>query len=155
MSNELDPLGGYRVGDAERTRTVDLLKEAHVAGYLTLPEIDERLSAALAARTQSDLNRLVADLPPDWRAQQAGVPAAPEPRPHRFREVAPQVLRVVPIVLIVAVVVLAISRGFFFFPWPLLWVFLIFGRHGRGGGRGGGGRGGGWQGRDPRRTTWV
>ena len=154
MSNELDPMGGYRVGDAERTRTVDLLKEAHVAGYLTLPEIDERLSSALAAKTQSDLDRLVADLPPDWRARQAGVPAKPEPRGQRFREAAPQLLRVVPIVLIVAVVVLMISRGFFYFPWPLLWLFLIFGRHGRGGGGRGGG-GGGWQGRDPRRTTWV
>jgi hypothetical protein len=151
MSNELDPLGGYRVGDAERARTVDLLKEAHVAGYLTLPEIDERLSAALGARTRADLDRLVGDLPPEWRARKAGEPAEPAPQRQRVREVAPQVLRVLPILLIVAVVVLAISRGFFYFPWPLLWVFLIFGRHHRGGG----GRGGGWQGRDARRTTWI
>ena len=150
MSNELDPIGGYRVGDAERTRTVDLLKEAHVAGYLSLPEIDERLSAALSAKTQSDLDRLVADLPPDWRARHAGVPATPQPRRPSFGEIAPQALRVLAIVVAVTLVVLAVSRGFFFFPWPLLWVFLIFGRHGRGGG----GRGG-WQGRDPRRTTWV
>jgi len=72
MSAELLPAGSYRVGDAERSRTTELLKEAHVAGYLTLAEIDERLSAALAARTRDELERLVADLPPDWRARQAG-----------------------------------------------------------------------------------
>jgi Domain of unknown function (DUF1707) len=31
--------GGYRVGDADRNRTADLLKEAHAAGYLTLEEV--------------------------------------------------------------------------------------------------------------------
>jgi hypothetical protein len=153
MSNELDPFGGYRVGDAERARTVDLLKEAHVAGYLDLSEIDERLSAALAAKTHSDLDKLVADLPPDWRARQAGEPATPAPR-RRARDVAPLLGLAVPVLVTVAIaalVVLSISRGFFF-PWPLLWIFLIFGRHHRRGGRGGGG----WDGRrDDRRTTWV
>jgi uncharacterized membrane protein YgcG len=155
MSNELDPLGGYRVGDAERARTVDLIKEAHVAGYLDLSEIDERLSAALAARTRADLERLVADLPPEWRARQAGQgqPATPASRRQRPREIAPQLAHAVPVLVTIAIaalVVLSISRGFFF-PWPLLWVFLIFGRHHRGG-RGGGGWDGG---RRDRRTTWV
>ncbi len=154
MSNELDPLGGYRVGDAERARTVDLLKEAHVAGYLDLSEIDDRLSAALAAKTRADLDKLVADLPPEWRARQAGEPATPAPGRRRTREVAPQLAHAVPVlvtVAIVALVVLAISRGFFF-PWPLLWIFLIFGRHRHRGPRGGGG----WDGRrSDRRTTWV
>src|SRR5918996_5600869 len=38
MGTELEGAGGYRVGDADRNRTADLLKEAHAAGYLTLEE---------------------------------------------------------------------------------------------------------------------
>jgi hypothetical protein len=146
MSTELGRLGSYRVGDTERARTVDLLKEAHVAGYLTLADIDDRLSAALAARTRDDLERLLADLPPEWRARQE-----PQPPVPRGRAVAPTVLRLLsllPLLLVVAVVVLAVSRGFYFFPWPLLWVFFFaFGRHHH--------RPGGWQGRDSNRVTWM
>lgn len=143
MSSELDRPGGYRVGDAERTRTVDLLKEAHVAGYLTLAEIDERLSAALAARTRGDLERLLADLPPEWRARQEGQrqPAVPRRRP-----VVPLALVLLPLLLVVAVVVLAVTRGFFFFPWPLLWIWFFFGRRYRRGG---------WHGHDSHRVTWI
>jgi Domain of unknown function (DUF1707) len=144
MSSELGRLGSYRVGDTERTRTVDLLKEAHVAGYLTLAEIDERLSAALAARTRDDLERLLADLPPEWRARQEPQPPAPRvhPSPASF-------LWLLPVLLVAAVVVLAVTRGFFFFPWPLLWVFFFaFGRRHHH-------RPGGWQGRDSNRVTWI
>jgi DUF1707 SHOCT-like domain len=64
MGTERQGAGGYRVGDADRNRTAELLKEAHAAGYLTLEELDERLGTALAARTRGELDRLVADLPP-------------------------------------------------------------------------------------------
>src|SRR6266498_1868697 len=141
MSNELGRLGSNRVGDAERARTIDLLKEAHVAGYLTLTEIDERLSSALAARTRNDLEPLLADLPPEWRARQAG---EAEPR----RSVPPVAWRLLPLVLIVvAVIVLtAVTGRGFFFPWPLLWVWFAFGR-----GRGHAHR----RSSDSRRVTWV
>jgi hypothetical protein len=32
MGTELQGAGGYRVGDADRNRAADLLREAHVAG---------------------------------------------------------------------------------------------------------------------------
>jgi hypothetical protein len=145
MGSELGRLGSYRVGDAERTRTIDLLKEAHVAGYLTLTEIDERLSAALAARTRDDLERLLADLPPEWRARQDGhnpqQPVAPR------RAVPPVAWRLLPLVLVVAaVVVLAVVTRGVFFAWPLLWVWFAFGRrHGHSGRRS----------PDSQRVTWV
>jgi DUF1707 SHOCT-like domain len=85
MGSELQGAGGYRVGDADRNRTTDLLKEAHAAGYLTLEETDERLGTALAARTRGELDRLVADLPPEWRASQErgrDRPAARAPAPR-------------------------------------------------------------------------
>jgi hypothetical protein len=142
MSSELGRLGSYRVGDAERARAVELLKEAHVAGYLTLTEIDERLSHALAARTGDDLERLLADLPPEWRERQGGQPPA-----TARRAVAPMALRLLPLVLVVvAVVVLAVVTRGFFFPWPLLWVWFVFGRRHRHAGR---------PPADARRVTWV
>ncbi len=142
MSNELGGLGSYRVGDAERARAIDLLKEAHVAGYLTLTEIDERLSAALAARTRHDLERLLGDLPPEWRARQGGQPPV-APR----RAAAPMALRLLPLVLVVVAVValVFVTRGFFF-PWPLLWVLFFFGRRHSHAGR---------RPSDARRVTWV
>ncbi len=58
------PPGQLRVGDAERERVTDLLAEHHAAGRLTMVELDERLSATLAARTRDDLVAPLADLPP-------------------------------------------------------------------------------------------
>ncbi|HZD69212.1 MAG TPA: DUF1707 domain-containing protein [Actinomycetes bacterium] len=148
MANELDGLGSYRVGDAERAHTVDLLKEAHVAGYLTLAEIDERLSAALAARTRVDLERLLSDLPPEWRArhedQRLVAPGSSAPR----SAAPPAALRLLPlalVVVLVALMVVFLVRGVFF-PWPLLWVWFAFGRRHRHGG---------WRPPDSRRVTWI
>ncbi len=120
--------GGYRVGDAERGRTVDLLKEAHAAGYLTLDEVDERLTLALTARSDRDLARLAADLPPDWRARHEVAPRPQQPAPRRPAP-PPMVWALVPL-LLAAVVMLVIgfaTRGFFF-PWPLLWLWFFLGR---------------------------
>jgi Domain of unknown function (DUF1707) len=138
MGTELQGDGGYRVGDAERNRTTELLKEAHAAGYLTLEETDERLGGALAARTRGELDRLVADLPPEWRAsQQRGQQPAGSP-PRQRPDLPPQAAWLVPLVVVVTGVLLlaVLSRGLWFFPWPLLWIFFFaFGRRGRAGWR--------------------
>jgi hypothetical protein len=55
--------GQLRVSDAERERVTDQLAEHHAAGRLTLAELDERLSAALSARTRDELAAPLADLP--------------------------------------------------------------------------------------------
>ena len=126
---ELQGAGGYRVGDADRNRTADLLKEAHAAGYLTLEEVDERLGVALAARTRGELDRLVADLPPEWRASQQ--PAPPAARPPRQRPAfPPEVVWLVPLLVVVAglLTLAVLTRGLFFFPWPLLFIFFALGR---------------------------
>ena len=149
MASELDGLGSYRVGDAERGHTLDLLKEAHVAGYLTLAEMDERLSSALAARTRADLDRLVADLPPEWRARQEGAQPVPAGPGHAAPRSGPPVLPLAFAAVMVALVVVALVTRGFFFPLPLLWIFLAFGRrhHHR--------RGGDWRPPDSRRITWI
>jgi class 3 adenylate cyclase len=63
-----------RAGDADRDRTVTLLREHVVVGRLTLDEFSERVGSALAARTSGELDALVADLP-----------ARPEPEPEATR----------------------------------------------------------------------
>ena len=131
MGAEMQGAGGYRVGDADRNRVAELLKEAHVAGYLTLEETDERLGIALASRTRGELDRLVADLPPGWRADQerGQRPAGPPPRQRPRLPV--EVVWLVPLVMVITgVIVLAVlTRGAWLFPWPLLWIFFFaFGR---------------------------
>ena len=138
MGTELQGAGGYRVGDADRNRTADLLTEAHAAGYLTLEEVDERLGTALAARTRGELDRLVADLPPEWRARQerGQQPAGPPPRQPSVLPL--EAAWLVPLVVVVTgfILLAVLTRGFFFFPWPLLWIFFFaFGRRGRAGWR--------------------
>jgi hypothetical protein len=53
-----------RIGHAERDRTVERLREAAGLGRIDLDELDERVGAALTARTQPELDALLADLGP-------------------------------------------------------------------------------------------
>jgi hypothetical protein len=53
-----------RIGDAERDLTTRQLRECFAQGRLTMDEFNDRLTKALAATTQRDLDRLTADLPP-------------------------------------------------------------------------------------------
>jgi hypothetical protein len=52
-----------RVSDAERDRVTVQLRDHFAAGRITPGELDERLSAALNAKTFGDLRRIMADLP--------------------------------------------------------------------------------------------
>jgi Domain of unknown function (DUF1707) len=54
---------GLRASHEDRDRVVEILRVAAGDGRLTAAELDERLEAALTARTQSDLADLTADLP--------------------------------------------------------------------------------------------
>ena len=50
--------------DADRDRVVQALKEAYVEGRLTHDELDQRLAAAIRARTLDETLPLLADLQP-------------------------------------------------------------------------------------------
>ncbi len=52
-----------RVSDADRERVTARLREHFAEGRLSQEELDERLSAALSAKTAGDLRRVMADLP--------------------------------------------------------------------------------------------
>ena len=62
MSNVTDQ-PQIRVSDSDREEYSQTLRDGYVAGRLTEPELEERLSKAYAATSRSDLEPLVADLP--------------------------------------------------------------------------------------------
>jgi Domain of unknown function (DUF1707) len=74
-----------RASDQERDETVQRLQLAFAEGRLTDVEFDERMRAALAARTHADLAELLADLP-TATAPVVPRPAGPVtlPRPGRY-----------------------------------------------------------------------
>ncbi len=52
-----------RVGDADRDAIAAQLREHYADGRLTLDELNERLDQTFAARTATDLNEVMRDLP--------------------------------------------------------------------------------------------
>jgi hypothetical protein len=57
-----DPTPELRASHADRDRAVDILRVAAGDGRLTAAELDERLEAALSARTRGELAGLTADV---------------------------------------------------------------------------------------------
>ncbi len=73
-----------RIGDAERDAAMDQLREHFVAGRLTFDELTERIDAALTAKTQRQIDGLMADLPRPPRVTRTE-PALPVPAPDAGR----------------------------------------------------------------------
>jgi hypothetical protein len=83
------PRPELRIGDRER-RAVDAhLQQAHADGVLTLTEYDERAALCWAARTQSELDELVRDLPP-YRPSPEEARDALATLPRSVRRVVPE-----------------------------------------------------------------
>jgi hypothetical protein len=85
MTDEVPQLGrggeasavGLRASQADRDRVVELLEVAAVDGRLTSGEFDERLEAALTARTRGELAALTTDL----TVSSGSAAGSPVPRP--------------------------------------------------------------------------
>jgi hypothetical protein len=79
-ADQLGTIGQLRASHQDRDRVVEVLRVAAGDGRLTADELDQRLEAALTARTYADLAVLTTDLP----AASAPVPpagvAVPEPK---------------------------------------------------------------------------
>jgi hypothetical protein len=100
-----------RVADADRERVAERLRRAAGEGRLAPEELEERLEAAFAARTQADLAPLVADLP--------GEPA-PSPR-RSTRSGGRGELRVFAATSVLLVAIWALTGAGYFWPvWPIL-----------------------------------
>jgi Domain of unknown function (DUF1707) len=116
--------GQLRVGDAEREGALSALGKHYAEGRLTADELDERISAALRARTRSDLADLVRDLPGE---QPAWYP--PRPRHENWRVfgralgVAAAAAVVIGVLIsLLFVVLLATMMAF----GGLLWIVLLW-----------------------------
>ncbi len=71
-----------RASDADREHAVGILRDGYVSGRLTLPEFDDRLTAAFTSRTWGELRGLTRDLP--TAGQRGFLPPAPR-SPHASR----------------------------------------------------------------------
>jgi hypothetical protein len=101
-----------RVSQAERDEVATVLGRHYADGRLSVGEYEERVSAALEARTGRDLDGLLSDLP--------ALPAAEAPRPaFEWARLAPYLPR---ILAVTAVVALAIGSGLWvlWLLWPAL-----------------------------------
>jgi len=76
--DELASRAGLRASHGDRDRVVELLRVAAGDGRLTAEELDERLEAALTARTYGELAALTTDLPA--RPDSAPDASLPEPK---------------------------------------------------------------------------
>jgi hypothetical protein len=113
--------GHLRASDADRDQVAERLRNAATEGRIGFDELEERLTAALAARTYGELEAVVADLPRQQPARRRTlVPASPVAR------VAIVLAIVVPVMLAAIVAVTA-----FFSAW-IIWAVIawaVFGHH--------------------------
>jgi hypothetical protein len=66
-----------RIGDAERDRAAEYLRDHMAAGRLDQQEFDDRLNTALTARTSDELSPLFSDLPDPKPGAELVAPTAP------------------------------------------------------------------------------
>lgn len=116
----------YRIGNAERDRVRDLLERHTAEGRLTLDEFGERVDEVLHARTATDLDHALRELPP--------APVSPGPAPWGVGRpvggavaLARRVPPVLPVVAFGLLVfgVLSLIGAF----WPV-WILLLVARFG-------------------------
>jgi hypothetical protein len=116
-----------RVSDADRDRVTGRLREHFAEGRLTQDELDERISAALNAKTFGDLRPVMADLP-----EPAPAPLRAGPSPQRAgppwiaRRRGPRVLPVLLLVLLGSVLISGGGGGWLLFAFfRLMLVFWL------------------------------
>ena len=113
-----------RASDADRDHVTSRLREHFAAGRLTPDELDERITAALGAKTHGELRQLMADLPGPApaapRATQGPYPAAP---PWMARRRGPRLL---PVMLLALLAALLFPGGHWLF-FGVFQVLLVFG----------------------------
>ncbi len=116
-----------RISDSDRDRAAAQLRDYYAEGRLTSEELDERVTAALQAKTAGDLRRLMTDLPSVAPASSGPPYGAPW---ERQRPVPPWAgrrrrgPRVLPILLLLLIAAILLPGGWVFF--ALVKVFLLF-----------------------------
>ena len=95
--------GSLRASDEDRERIVERLHKAATEGRIASDELEQRVAAALKARTYAELEETVADLP---RPRSRNAPVR-----HSTAGWAVSVVRANPILLLLAIPVLALTAA--------------------------------------------
>lgn len=112
-----------RIGDADRTRTAELIGLALTQGYLDMADYEQRLQAAFAAQTSTELHALTADLPVAALRRNDPARRARQQRAARrgVRAHLAGYLALVAVVLTVWLAVGLTAGAWYFWPvWPIL-----------------------------------
>jgi hypothetical protein len=105
---------GLRAADADRESVAEVLREQHLAGRLDTDELQERLDRVYAAKTYSELDAVVVDLP--VRPSRPGSGSRVPRRPW---------FALLPLVAVL-IVALALSHGhLIWLAAPLLFWFVV------------------------------
>lgn len=113
-----------RASDADRDRVAARLREHFAEGRLTHEELDERLTAALNAKTYGDLRRVLVDLPEPGPVLAPGrpLPRLAGPRPVVLRR-GPRLL---PLALLVLAAALVLPSAGWLFVGVLKVILLVW-----------------------------
>jgi Domain of unknown function (DUF1707) len=117
-----------RASDAEREEVAERLRQASIEGRLLAEELEERLAAALTARTHGELDALVADLPRPRSGRRNSRLPLPRTGPQFALAVVMGMLAVI-VLLVVAVVLASV---FVFWGFWIVFGLVFFGRGHRG-----------------------
>src|SRR5260221_8770143 len=108
-----------RISDADRERVTSRLREHFAEGRVTSEELDERIPAALSAKTFGDLRPIMADLPDPAPVPLPSMPSARwAGRPGALAWRGPRILPLAMIVLVAALVIPGVG-------WAFLTVFKV------------------------------
>jgi hypothetical protein len=112
-----------RAADQDRERVVQQLGEHLATGRLTMPEFDERVSAAYEAKTYGALDHLLADLPREELARPAPAAAVAVGSPRRAKDAGAWSAWLAATVITVAIwLMTSVGNGEVGYFWPM-WVF--------------------------------
>jgi Flp pilus assembly protein TadB len=121
-----------RVSDADRERVADRLREHFAEGRLSADELDERIAAALSAKTFAELRRVTRDLPdPDPAPAEGQGQGRPYPPPwagrrgFARRHRGPRLLPLLLLLLIAALVIPGAGWLLFVFVKVVLVFWLV------------------------------
>ncbi len=112
-----------RASDADRDHITARLREHFAAGRLSPDELDERVSAALKAKTHGELRQLMTDLPEP-------APAAPKATQRPYPPGPPWVVRrrgprLLPLLLVLLALLLPGGHWLFFGVLQVVMVFWL------------------------------
>jgi hypothetical protein len=115
-----------RTSDADRERVTASLRDHYAEGRLTRDELDERIAAALSAKTFGDLRRVLADLPEPRPAVQPRAPLMTTRRRYPVFRRGPRLIPLLAIALLALLLVHGAGPVAIFFEVVLSIVALMF-----------------------------